>query len=256
MFDVGQGDALLLRDRSRAVLVDGGGWSEGDFGGRVLLPALAGEGVERLDAVVLTHADRDHCRGLVDLVDYLPVREVWTAEPARTQPCGAELAARPGPALRVLARGQQASIGHWQIEALSPAAGDAGADNDLSLVLVASALGRCLLLTGDVEAAAELRLARRDGDSLRCDLLKVAHHGSKTSTVAPFLRAVRPRLALVSVGAGNSYGHPSEAVLARLAKAGIPIVRTDRMGAVVVRWRQHGSLALEFPGPPGAAPGS
>lgn len=248
MLDVGQGDALLLRDESRALLVDGGGWSEGDFGGRVLLPALAAEGVERLDAVVLTHADRDHCRGLVDLVDYLPVDAIWTSATARGEPCGEELASRPGPALRILARGDQMVVGRWRISALSPDSTDTGAANDLSLVLLAEALGRRLLLTGDIEETGELRLVRRYGDRLQCDLLKLAHHGSKTSTTAPFLRAVRPRLALISVGAGNSYGHPSDAVLARLAAARVAVARSDRLGAVVVRWQADGPLALEFPG--------
>jgi competence protein ComEC len=97
MLDVGQGDSVLLRDGRRAVLVDGGGWRRGDIGSRVLLPALLGEGIRRLDALVMTHPDDDHCRGLLDVAAHLPVAEVWMGPGWDPGSCAGSLAGRPAP---------------------------------------------------------------------------------------------------------------------------------------------------------------
>ena len=250
MLDVGQGDAVLIRDGNRSLLVDGGGWSSGDFGGRVLVPALAAEGVRRLDALVLTHPDRDHCAGLLDLVDYLPARELWLAPGAAASSCGRALALRPGPRLRLLWRGERAALGGWRFEALHPPPGGGGDDNDRSLVLLATAAGRRVLLTGDIEAAAERELVAAQREALRADVLKVAHHGSKTSTTPAFLAAVAPRLALISSGLNNPYGHPHPTVVARLAERGVPTLRTAAAGMVVVRFAAGSGLRVELPGPP------
>jgi competence protein ComEC len=100
------------------------------------------------------------------------------------------------------------------------------------------------LLVGDAERAEEDWLLANAPDQLRADVLKVGHHGSATSSTGEFVQAVAPRLALVSVGAGNSYGHPSQSVLRTLARAGAAILRTDRSGTVVVRTDGH-SLEIE-----------
>ncbi len=254
MLDVGQGDAILVRDGERSLLVDGGGWSEGDFGGRVLVPALGAEGVRELDALVLTHPDRDHCAGLLDLVDYLPATELWMAPRAAESECGRALLLRPGPRLRVLWRGEHARLGRWRLTALHPPPGGGGQDNDRSLVLLAAAAGRRVLLTGDIEGAAERELVAGDAGALRAEVLKVAHHGSKSSTSEAFLAAVAPRLALVSSGAHNPYGHPHPRVLARLAQRGIPSLGTAGAGLVVVRLPPAGGLRVELPGPPAPPP--
>lgn len=254
MLDVGQGDALLLRDGRRAVLVDGGGWRRGDLGGRVLLPALLGEAVDRLDAVVLTHPDRDHCRGLVDLASYLPVGELWTAPGWPREPCGAALTAAVTAGdtarLRLLTAGSRAGVGRWHFTVLHPAAGSPPRRrNDGSLVLRAAALGRRVLLTGDVEAAAEDALLRRwPRPALAADVLKVAHHGSRTSSTPRLLRAVSPRLAVVSAGVGNPYHHPSPVVVERLERAGVLVLATNERGAVRLTWGRDGRTRWWWPG--------
>ncbi len=251
MLDVGQGESVLLRDGARAVLVDGGGWRHGDLGGRVLLPALARARVRRLDAVVLTHPDLDHCRGLVDLTSYLPVGEVWTAPGWRSSPCADELMTAPGVGLRPLWAGERATVGRWRLLALHPQPGGRGSGNDRSLVLAATAPGLRVLLTGDVGAAAEARLLRRlPSGALRADLLKVAHHGSATSTTSALLAAVRPRLALISCGRRNHYGHPSGRVLRRLEATGTPTLRTDRSGEIVLARAADGGWRVSTPGLP------
>jgi competence protein ComEC len=250
MLDVGQGDAILLRDGRHAVLVDGGGWERGDLGGRVLLPALAAEGVRSLDAVAMTHPDRDHCRGLVDLASYLPIREVWTAPGWEPTGCAADLLTLPGTTLRVLWAGERATIGRWTLTALHPAPGERRGTNDRSLVFLATAEQTRALLTGDIEEWAEHTLIARYGPRLRADILKIPHHGSRTSSTAAFLSAVHPHLALISAGPDNPYHHPSSTVLDRLAVHPIPTLRTDRHGMIRIQVGKKGRLHIELPGMP------
>ncbi len=250
MIDVGQGDSILLRDGDRAILVDGGGWLNGDLGGRVLLPALLAEGVRRLDALVMTHPDRDHCGGLVDIAAYLPVDEVWTAPGWDLSGCAGRLLAIPGVRTRFLARGQRRELGRWRLTVLHPEADDRHEVNERSLVLLTEVHGRRVLLTGDIESWAEHHLADCCARSLRTDILKVAHHGSRTSSTATFLDAASPRLALISAGVNNLYHHPAPDVVERLEEHGARILRTDRSGEILVRFQEDGRLRIETPGAP------
>lgn len=278
LLDVGQGDAVLVQDGPRAVLVDGGGFPGGlDHGGgigsRVLLPALLRLGVRRLDAVVLTHPDRDHCGGLVELASWLPVAETWVAPGWEGQPCAEALLATPGVLPRQIAAGGRGRWGRWRWWALHPALssepqrgpqpefgrGGGGGENSRSLVLALEVVhGRRngersrVLLTGDVDAAGEAELLRRFRGSgrqkLRAHVLKVPHHGSGSSSTLPFLAAVfgprgsdrAPPLALISAGRRNPYGHPAPEVLARLGRWRARIWRTDL----------HGRVQVTFPPPP------
>jgi competence protein ComEC len=249
MIDIGQGDSILLRDGDRAILVDGGGSRGGDIGGRALLPALLGEGVSRLDALVMTHPDNDHCGGLVDIAAYLPVREVWMAPGWDRHGCAGRLLDLPGVRTRFLWRGKKLALGRWRLTALHPAAKDDGPVNERSLVLLAEVHGRRALLTGDIERGAERDLAACCARDLRVDVLKVAHHGSRTSSTETFLEAVAPRLALISVGVGNVYHHPSPEIVERLGGRS-RVLRTDRAGEIVVRFGEDGRLRIETPGAP------
>lgn len=249
MLDVGQGDAILLRDGDRAMLVDGGGWRTGDLGGRVLLPALLSEGVRRLDAVVMTHPDLDHCGGLVDIAAYLPVREVWMGPGWDSEGCAGRLSSLPGTRVRLLWAGERASLGRWALRVLHPERDEDRGTNERSLVIRGDALGRSFLLTGDIESWAEMRLLSCCEKEVRADVLKVAHHGSKTSSTESFLDAAQPRLALVSAGVNNLYRHPSPVILDRLAERGIRVLRTDRDGMVLIRLF-YGRTSIELPGVP------
>jgi competence protein ComEC len=247
MLDVGQGDAILLRDGTTSLLVDGGGWRTPGFGGRVLVPALAALGLRRVDVVAVTHPDADHCGGLADLVAELPVGQVWAPPGLEASSCGARLRSSGLP-FRELAAGDAARVGRWRLRVLGPGRDVEGPDNRRSLVLLATGAGRRALLTGDLDAAGEAALVRRwGGAALVSDLLKVAHHGSPTSSIGPFVRAAHPRLALISVGAGNSYGHPSPKVLAALERDGARVLRTDRDGMVRVAWGRHWRIRVTAP---------
>ncbi len=249
VLDVGQGDAILLRDGRRTLLIDGGGWPHGDFGGRVLVPALSALGIRRLDAVALTHPDRDHCNGLVDLTRYLPVAEIWMS-PWASGDCAGELLGAPARRWRVLWRGEVERLGGWRVEVLHPAPGSRRGRNDRSLVLAARVAGHRLLLAGDVEAPVEKRLAAEHADRLSAGVLKIAHHGSRSSTTGAFLRAVGPRVALISAGVGNPYGHPHPRVLERLHAAGVRVLRTDRSGMLRLRLHPSGRISIALPGAP------
>ncbi len=250
VFDVGQGDAVLLRDGARAVLIDGGGWPHGDFGARVLVPALAEMGIDRLDAVVLSHPDRDHCGGLVDLSRWLPVAEVWAGPGWTGGGCAAELLSAPALRWRVLWRGEVEHAGRWRLEVLHPPPGRRRGRNDRSLVLAARFAEHRLLLTGDIEASAERWLVREQPRALAAGVLKIAHHGSRSSTSEAFLRAVAPRIALVSAGVGNAHGHPHQQVLERLHSAGARVLRTDRSGMLRLRFHPGDKISIELPGAP------
>jgi competence protein ComEC len=250
MLDVGQGDSILLRDGGHAILIDGGGWDHGDIGGRVLLPALLGEGVRRLDALVMTHPDHDHCSGLVDVAAYLPVREVWMGPGWEPKGCAGQLMTLPGARVRLLWRGRQARVGHWRLTVLHPELDESRGTNDRSLVLRAEVLGRSVLLTGDMESWAESRVLDCCELQARVDILKVAHHGSKTSSTESFLDAVSPRLALISAGVNNLYHHPSPLIVDRLQEHGVHLLRTDRDGLVLLRFKADGRTHIELPGVP------
>jgi competence protein ComEC len=237
--DVGQGDATFveLPDGQR-ILVDGGAGGAGrfDVGERVLSPFLWNRSlVGRLDVVALTHSDSDHSGGLGAILRHFSVREFW--ETGRWGPGGeGTLAAlrHSAPLRRVLTAGQRIWIGGALLTVINPDGGRPNPSlNDDSLVLRLDWRGLSILLLGDLGGLGEAHVLER-GAPVRTLLLKVAHHGSRFSSSAPFLEAARPAFAIISVGARNPFRHPTPETLARLETVGSRIYRTDRDGAIVV----------------------
>lgn len=248
MLDVGQGEAILLRsgERGPVILVDGGGYRRGNFAEAALLQALAAEGVRRIDLAILSHGDSDHCQGLLDLSRYLRIDRLWATPVELSDGCGRALAARLGGRAKGVELGFAERVGAWELRALHPGPGRTAGGNSASLVVRACVDRSCVLLTGDLDVAGERELlaaTRRQGVSLDSDVLKVGHHGSRTSTGGALLEAVAPRLALVSAGRRNSYGHPSPEVLARLERRGVRVLRTDLHGRAELRFRRDDSGA-------------
>ena len=247
--DVGQGDAILLSasgGADRAVLVDTGP-DPGLIGG-----CLDRLGVRRLPLVVLSHLHADHVGGLagvlagraVGAVAIGPLRSpAWAFDQVR------RLTGQAAVPLVELRAGQRLAWPALTIEVLGPGrspppvAGDDGTPvNDASLVLRADTTAGRILLTGDLELAGQAELMA-SGVDVGADVLKVPHHGSRYSSPR-FLAAVRPRLAVVSVGAGNRYGHPNRDVLGTLTSAGVKVMRTDQHGDVVIAGsREHPVVA-------------
>jgi competence protein ComEC len=213
VLDVGQGDAIVVEmPDGRALLVDAGsgGPMRLDAGERVVAPFLWNRGILRLAGVAVTHDDSDHAGGVAAVRRLFAIDEEWTA-------------ASPATPRR---------FGRAEIVPLPSTALTGGRRNEAALVLRIGMGHASFLLTSDIGAQRERELAV-SGARLDSTVLKVAHHGSRSSTSAEFLHAVGPKLAAISVGARNAYGHPDSGVVARLAEAGAEVYRTDRDGALI-----------------------
>ncbi len=229
--DVGQGSAILVRTRGHALLHDTGAQytPDSDAGVRVLVPLLRALGVRRLDLLMLSHRDSDHVGGAAAVLAALPVAALSSSLAPE----------HPLLAGRLHRRCDAGQSWHWdgvRFEVLHPRAEDhARRDaqpNTLSCVLaVTDAQGRRVLLTGDIEAPQEARLASAHAGALRSHVLLVPHHGSRTSSSEAFIDAVAPHTAVVQAGFRNRFGHPAPQVEQRYAARGIALVRSDRCGA-------------------------
>lgn len=232
--DVGQGDAILLRWNRRSILVDGGGPFDPtatDFGRTRLVPKLLDRGVTRLDAVVLTHPHPDHALGLFAVLEELPVGELWrnSGEDESVFHGRLEaLAAGRGVPVRALS-----ALDAWEREGARATILHSGgrlrktdAINNQSIVALFERDGRAALLTGDAGVPTETELLAA-GALTRVDVLKVGHHGSRTSTSVEFVAALTPRVALLSCGRRNRFGHPAAQPLAALERFCVPLLRTD-----------------------------
>jgi competence protein ComEC len=239
--DVGQGDALALAFGREWWLVDAGPRAPGfDAGESTVLPFLRWAGVRRLAWLVLTHDDSDHAGGAAAVRRATAVARVGVGP--RHRRAGAAAGAR------VLARGDTLRRAPVVRVLWPPRDGPPAGDNAGSLVLEAGTGRGRLLLLADVDGAVEDSLAVA-GEAAA---LKVAHHGAASATGAGLLARTRPRLALLSVGARNRFGHPAPAVLARLAAAGVAVRRTDESGAIWLEWWAGGVTERDWRrgGPP------
>jgi competence protein ComEC len=225
---VGHGDAALLRlPDGAAVLVDGGGSPSGgaDPGARDVLPLLRDLGVRRLAAIFVSHPHPDHVLGLAAVAAAIPAEEVFSGGDRGEGDARETLEALHPRSLVPGDRWERAGV---RFDVLGGPR-EALASNDASLVLRVSYGATSFLLTGDLEEEGEAAAVARGG--LAADVVKVPHHGSRRSSTPAFVAAVRPRLAVCSVGAGNRYGFPHEEAVARWRAAGALVLRTDE-GAV------------------------
>lgn len=234
--DVGQGSATVLQSGGRTALVDCGG-SGSRSAGDVAADYFAAQGRTRLDLLVLTHFDSDHCNGVEQLFYRMRVETV-AVPGGETDPEGlarvAELAGWEGAELLVVDDTRALPLGGAEVTLFPPLGG--GTSNESGLFALCSAGEFDALITGDADAFVEKMLVKY------CpipdvELLIVGHHGSKSSSCEEFLRAAAPEIALISAGANNSYGHPARSTLERLEALGARIRRTDQEGTVTVQVR-------------------
>ena len=240
--DVGQGDAILLRTRgNRWLLLDAGpAWPGGDAGRTTILPYILRRGGS-LEAFVLSHPHTDHVGGAATVLTRLHPHTYWDAAFAGGSDAYiASLAAakKEGIEWHRVHPGDSVAFDGVSVSFLAPdSAWTVGLrDPNLASTIALMRYGTVrFLLVGDAERAEEDWLLANKRDELRADVLKVGHHGSSTSSSDPFLKAVHPAVAIISVGAGNKYGHPSGDVLYALSRVGAEVLRTDQAGTVVVR---------------------
>ncbi len=253
--DVGQGDAILVRTREKTVLIDAG--NDVDHAAEdIILPFLEAAGIKRIDTAVITHAHRDHFGGFLTLVEAVPIGEfIYSTESTVVSPADPEatkgddvLYKRLFRAIRgkniPLKKARMSDSFNWgsqvHVDILhadhphpAPAPGQpALTANDTSLVFKVTTGKIGYLLTGDATALVEREMVAENHGCFPCTVLKVGHHGSKTSSTNAFLDAVKPEYAVFSVGISNSYNHPSPQVLERFASRDVKILRTDHDGTV------------------------
>lgn len=249
--NVGQGDGSCIRTGARrAWMVDGGSASVKKLAGNCLEPYLKYYGISQLDGWVVSHFDSDHVSGLLEILEGyqknlagrnaagITIRRILIpdleGEEEENKKRILELAGICGVPVYALGKGDRITAGEMELEVLSPERGQRyGDSNEGSLVVKISFGDFSALMTGDVQGRAEESLARE----LQKDItvLKVAHHGSKNSSPSQVLEAAGGRIAVISCGEHNRYGHPHEETLERLSQAGYQVYRTDRDGPVTFR---------------------
>ena len=230
--DVGQGDSTLIQTTQGSVLIDGG---DNHMGGRVA-DYLRRAGVTELAYIIATHPHADHIGGLIEVLDQFPVGTLIMPPVAHTTITFErflEAIEDSGVPLQTPVAGSTFNVGDALFTIIAPNSTGHSNLNDYSVSLRITHGTTGFIFTGDAEAAAELEMIAA-GHNLSADVLRVGHHGSSTSTTQEFLDAVNPSIAVVSAGAGNSYGHPHNTVMSRLRVAGVRIYRTDHHGNIAI----------------------
>ena len=228
--DVGQADSALVICDGRYMLIDGGNAEDSDL----VYSYLERHGAKHLDYMVASHAHEDHIGGLSGALNYATVDTAFcpvTEYSSKVFRDMVKYLGEQGKTITVPEPGDRFSLGSAQVEILGPVQ-EYDDTNDTSIVLRIDYGGTSFLFTGDMETGAERDLIE-SGANLEATVLKAGHHGSDTSTSYQFLRAVNPKYTVVSVGEGNSYGHPSEEVLSRFRDAGTEVYRTDMQGHII-----------------------
>jgi competence protein ComEC len=256
--DVGQGDSLLvISPEGRTMLVDAGGPVGGpseaaaaasgfDVGEEVVAPYLWSRRIRRLDVVALSHAHSDHMGGMPAVLRDFRPRELWVGIDPDSEAYRALLveAKHLGIVVRHFHAGEDVTWSGTKVSVLAPEAGyrNAGSPvNDDSLVLRFQYGNASALLEGDAEAPSEQEMVA-DGRMTPVTLLKVGHHGSKSSTIPEFFAAAAPRDAVISVGKGNTFGHPKEEIIDRIAAGHTRLYRTDEFGLTTFLLERNGGI--------------
>ena len=250
MIDVGQGDGIVVSCGGRHVLIDGGSTSAKNVGKYRIIPFLKYKGIGTLDAVVLTHEDEDHMSGIVEVMDdmekggifikSLILPEVSMSSRGDNYHLLEMRAKELSIPISYIDTGEKFLLGRAEFTCLNPELHmECDGANAYSTVLHMKYGNFTALFTGDVEKEGQENLKRviESSNGIYSDvtLLKVAHHGSMYTTDNEFLKLITPKVALISCGVDNSYGHPHEEVLTRLENIGADIVRTDESGEISIR---------------------
>lgn len=253
--DVGQGDSTLIRTaKNKTILIDGGGSENSSFdvGEKTLLPYLLDRKITVLDYVVISHFDTDHCGGILYLMEHIKVKNIIISKQGKESSNYNKfknIVLDKGISVIFVKKGDKIKIDNeTYMDVLFPS-NNFISDNILnnnSIVTKVWYNNFSVLFTGDVEEIAENEICREYNttDKLKANILKVAHHGSKTSSTAEFIKMVKPQIALIGVGERNKFGHPNDGVIQRLRNINTKIYRTDKMGEIVIQINNKGGVKI------------
>ena len=253
--DVGQGDSTLIRVDNKNILIDGGGslYSDSfDVGEKTLFPYLLDRGITYLDYVIVSHFDADHFQGLEYVINNIKVKNAIISslgQNSKEFETFLNLAKKKKINIIYVKKGDSINFNNAKIEILYPDNEiiNDNAKNNNALVCKLIYNNFSMLFTGDIEEIAEkkiLKLYEKNKEKLRADVLKVGHHGSKTSSSYDFIKTVSPKIALIGVGKDNNFGHPNLGVIERLEKSGTTIYRTDYMGEIELSIKSNGNMTI------------
>lgn len=251
--DVGQGDStLIITKNNKNILIDGGGNeslykntgnNEEDYIGKnILYPYLINRGVKSLDYMIISHFDSDHCGGLFYIMQNMKIKNIIIGkqfEQSENYEKFKKIAKSTNVNIRIFQSGDRINIDNIFFETLWPDENSVISENNInnnSLVLKMMYGKFSILFTGDIENMAEQRIiSKYKNNALNSTILKVPHHGSKTSSSEMFLKKVNPKYAIIGVGINNKFGHPSQSVIETLNKMNVEIYRTDLMGEIIIK---------------------
>jgi len=254
--DVGQGDACLIQTRAgKTLLIDGGGNAKEEYdpGKQVLLPFLAEHQIGRLDCLFVSHADLDHIGGTIAVLEKIPVKKIILGkqfeENANLEKL-LQLAKRRKITVEIVEEGMEIKVEKdVSLSVIWPSRENRITENGVnnnSLVFRLSYANFSMLFTGDIEKIAEEKILEQvDKNRLKADVLKVGHHGSKTSSISEWVEAVKPKIALIGVGENNRFGHPNGEVVERLEKSGAKVYRTDEDGEICLQIGRKGKIRVK-----------
>lgn len=252
--DVGQGDCTLIRTPyGKNIIIDGGDGNSDkyDYGEKVVYPYLLDRRIKKIDYLVASHADNDHMGGLIYILENMKVEQILLgiqSQESNQLKDLIDIANKKKVKIIILKAGDEIKIDKdIRIKVLFPIKNNLILENSLnnnSLVFKLKYNNFSMLFTGDIEEIAENELINLYKDNLKSTILKIAHHGSKSSSSKEFLKSVSPQIAVIGVGKKNKYGHPNEEVLLRLKNYGINIYRTDESGEIEIEVKENGEYRV------------
>ncbi len=250
--DVGQGDStLIITPDKKTVLVDGGGSDSFDVGEKVLLPYLLDRRILKVDYVLISHFDTDHCGGILTIMEKVKVKNIIISEQAEhseNYERFKKLMIHKKIRLIEVKKGDKIKIGRYsEFKILFPTSRLLSENplNNNSIVAQFNYNNFKMLFTGDIEKLAEQQILKAEKAEIRADILKVAHHGSKTSSIPEFIKAVKPKIALIGVGKNNTFGHPNQQTIKNLENIKCRIYRTDLQGEIIIKIDQKGRMNVK-----------
>ena len=250
--DVGQGDStLIITPDKKTVLIDGGGSDSFDVGEKVLLPYLLDRRILKIDYVLISHFDTDHCGGILTIMEKVKVKNIIISEQAEhseNYERFKKLMIHKKIRLIEVKKGDKIKIGRYsEFKILFPTSRLLSENplNNNSIVAQFNYNNFKMLFTGDIEKLAEQQILKTEKAEIRADILKVAHHGSKTSSIPEFIKAVKPKIALIGVGKNNTFGHPNQQTIKNLENIKCRIYRTDLQGEIIIKIDQKGRMNVK-----------